>query len=63
MYVGGRVAAIVGDIRSSVNRAASGSGGESVGAIVIEGVILRSLIPFVGTSLVGVVNSGMFVRS
>jgi hypothetical protein len=34
-----------------------------VGAIVIEGLILRSLIPFVGTSLVGVVNSGMFVRS
>lgn len=62
MYVGGRVAAIVGDMRSSVNRAASCSGGESVGAVVvIVGVILRSLIPFVGTPLVGVVNSGIIM--
>jgi hypothetical protein len=47
-------------MRSSVKRAASGSGEESSGGvIVIEGVILRSLISLVETPLVGVLNSGM----
>jgi len=60
VYVGGSIAAIVGEIRSSVNRAASGSDGESVGAVIVmEGTVLRLLISSVGTPFVGVANSGM----